>query len=361
MRRMAAAIMLMALLLTPFAAPGNTPDAAIAKSATKPKKPLAKPNPPAVPARQLFGAAATPAPLAARAIGFYARGCLSGAKPLAIDGPAWQAMRLSRNRNWGHPQLVKLVERLATEAKAQDGWRGLLVGDMSQPRGGPMLTGHASHQVGLDADIWLTPMPDRRLSEKEREELSATSMLAADGLSVDPRGLDSGACAAHPPRRFLPGRRARARAPGHQEGAVRGKGRSDRACCTRSAPTGGTTTTCTSASPAPRAVTIAKAQPSPPSDDGCGKELDDWMARIKVPPRPDAKPAKPKPPLTLAQLPAECKVVLEARSKDVVEAKPQVLPEAGKQVLPEAGKQEPSEAKDDAKRAHGPAGANPKQ
>jgi penicillin-insensitive murein DD-endopeptidase len=24
-----------------------------------------------------------------------------------------------------------------------------------------MITGHASHQVGLDADIWLTPMPPR--------------------------------------------------------------------------------------------------------------------------------------------------------------------------------------------------------
>ena len=43
-----------------------------------------------------------------------------------------------------------------------------------------MLTGHASHQVGLDADIWLTPMPDRRLTDKEREDISATSMLAAD-------------------------------------------------------------------------------------------------------------------------------------------------------------------------------------
>ena len=51
---------------------------------------------------------------------------------------------------------------------------------------------------------------------------------------------------------------------------------------------------------------------------------------IKVPPRPDAKPAKPKPPLTLAQLPAECKVVLEARAKDGLEADAKVLPEAGK-------------------------------
>ena len=55
--------------------------------------------------------------------------------------------------------MVALVKRLAMKAKKDAGWPGILVGDMSQPRGGPMLTGHASHQVGLDADIWLTPMP----------------------------------------------------------------------------------------------------------------------------------------------------------------------------------------------------------
>jgi penicillin-insensitive murein endopeptidase len=50
------------------------------------------------------------------------------------------------------------------------------VGDLQQPRGGPMLTGHASHQLGLDADIWLTPMPDRTLTRRERETMSATLM-----------------------------------------------------------------------------------------------------------------------------------------------------------------------------------------
>src|SRR5690554_2598695 len=122
------------------------------------------------PAKELFGKATVPAALEPEAIGFYARGCLAGGEELATDGPAWQAMRLSRNRNWGHPRLVALIERLATEAREHDGWPGLLVGDISQPRGGPMLTGHASHQVGLDADIWFTPMPERRLTRKEREE-----------------------------------------------------------------------------------------------------------------------------------------------------------------------------------------------
>src|SRR5918992_1908438 len=117
------------------------------------------------------------APLAARAIGFYARGCLAGALPLPVDGPAWQAMRLSRNRNWGHPALIRFVERFAQDARQLDGWPGLLVGDLSQPRGGPMLTGHASHQIGLDADIWVTPLPRRRLSAGEREGISATPVV----------------------------------------------------------------------------------------------------------------------------------------------------------------------------------------
>src|SRR5205823_1814449 len=155
------------------------------KAVVAKKKKVVKPAGP--PAKVLFGAVKSPAPMAARAISFYAKGCLAGAAALPVDGPAWQAMRLSRNRNWGHPKLVALVEKLAVEAREHDAWPGLLVGDISQPRGGPMLSGHASHQVGLDADIWLTPMPDRRLTEREREDLSATSMLAPDEVSVDPK------------------------------------------------------------------------------------------------------------------------------------------------------------------------------
>ncbi len=136
-------------------------------------------------ARELFGSVPGPAPLAARSIGFYSKGCLAGGLPLPLNGPDWQVMRTSRNRNWGSPQLVDYLERLASDARAFDGWPGLLVGDMSQPRGGPMLTGHTSHQVGLDADIWLTPMPDHILTPQEREDMTAVSMLK-DPLHVDP-------------------------------------------------------------------------------------------------------------------------------------------------------------------------------
>ncbi|MDB5619554.1 penicillin-insensitive murein endopeptidase, partial [Tardiphaga sp.] len=143
----------------------------------KPLAPLANPNDPHTGAKELFGRKMLPSRSPPQVVGFYAKGCIAGAEALPINGPTWQVMRLSRNRNWAHPQMIDLLERLSAKANKAAGWPGLLVGDMSQPRGGPMITGHASHQVGLDADIWLTPMPNRQLSRNEREEMSAVMMV----------------------------------------------------------------------------------------------------------------------------------------------------------------------------------------
>ena len=130
----------------------------------KPLPPLANPADPKVAAKQVFGRAMTPTEARTRSIGFYSHGCLAGAKALPVDGETWSVVRLSRNRFWGHPAMIAFLERFSRKAASEGVWPGILVGDISQPRGGPMLTGHASHQVGLDADIWLTPMPDRTLS-----------------------------------------------------------------------------------------------------------------------------------------------------------------------------------------------------
>ncbi len=151
----------------------------------KPLPPLANPADPSLPAKQVFGRALTPIEAKARSIGYYWRGCLAGAKALPVDGEAWQVVRLSRNRMWGNPAMIAFLERFSRKARAEGVWNGILVGDISQPRGGPMLTGHASHQVGLDADVWLTPMPDHTMSREEREEMSAVNMVTEDGLSVD--------------------------------------------------------------------------------------------------------------------------------------------------------------------------------
>ncbi len=320
--------LLLALLLTAGAPmtlraqqapPANTPQAAAPKMDVKKaglhpvagRAKAAKPVP--QPAKQLFGAAKTPAPLAARSIGFYAKGCLAGGAAPPIDGPAWQAMRLSRNRHWGHPELVALVEKLALDAKKHDGWPGLLVGDLSQPRGGPMLTGHASHQVGLDADIWLTPMPNRRLTEKEREDLSATSMLAADKVSVDPnvwtashaKLIRRAASYEAVERIFVHPAIKKVLCEATAKGA-------DRKWLSKVRPMWGHHYHFHVRIDCPKGSSNCETQPAPPGEDGCGKELTDWLVLVSKPPRPQppGPPKPPKPQITLDQLPADCRAVL---------------------------------------------------
>ncbi|MFY0611821.1 MAG: penicillin-insensitive murein endopeptidase [Hyphomicrobiaceae bacterium] len=271
-----------------------------------------------VPAKKLFGHKRDAAPLRPQVHGFYSRGCLAGAERLEIDGPAWQAMRLSRNRNWGHPNLIRLVRRLATEARKFDGWPGLLVGDISQPRGGPMLTGHASHQLGLDADIWFTQMPNRRLSRRERERLSATSMLGSK-TTVNERIWS--------PSHVRLIRRA-ASYPEVERILVHPAIK--KALCEGAKEIGGSRAWLAKVRPywghhyhfhvrigCPRGSPGCRRQKPVSGSPGCTKELAYWFRLLTAPPRPvkktKRKKTKPRPPITLARLPAACRVVLDAR------------------------------------------------
>ena len=85
------------------------------------------------------------------------------------------------------PSLVKFLEKFAPRAAKATGWKGILVGDMAQPRGGPLPFGHMSHQIGLDVDIWFMPMPDHVLSKDEREKISATNLVADDWKHLNPK------------------------------------------------------------------------------------------------------------------------------------------------------------------------------
>lgn len=135
-------------------------------------------------AKDVFGAAPGPTGGNAVAIGFYSKGCVSGAAQLPESGPSWQAMRLSRNRNWGHPEMVNFLIGLS-QAAQQAGWRGLYIGDIGQPRGGPASSGHASHQMGLDADIWMLPPSSLRLTPQQRENLSSESVVNGAGTALN--------------------------------------------------------------------------------------------------------------------------------------------------------------------------------
>ncbi|MEM1371861.1 MAG: penicillin-insensitive murein endopeptidase [Pseudomonadota bacterium] len=297
------------------------------------------------PAKKLFGFKPEGARLKARAIGFYSRGCLAGGEKLADTGPYWQAMRLSRNRNWGHPVLLDLIKRLAKDARYKDGWPGLLVGDLTQPRGGPMLTGHASHQIGLDADIWLKPMPQRRLSYEERERISAISMLK-NRLDVNPKTFTDQTFrlirrAASYPEVARIGvnpaiKVALCRANGSDAPWLRKvqgwRGHHYHMHIRLSCPADSRRAGC-------------KDQP-PPSNTSCAA-AEKWYARTKTAmerpppkrrkPQKKAKPRKPKPPVVLAGLPAACRGVLAAPPaggiSDVIEppeAKPALLRETAK-------------------------------
>jgi penicillin-insensitive murein endopeptidase len=134
-------------------------------------------------ANQLFGAKAAPSAQAPSPIGSYAKGCAAGLVALPETGPTWQAMRLSRNRNWGHPEMIAFLQDLSREA-TRHGWPGLYIGDISQPRGGPMTSGHSSHQIGLDADIWMLAPRRLNLSRSEREKISSVAVRSADQRSI---------------------------------------------------------------------------------------------------------------------------------------------------------------------------------
>ncbi len=263
-------------------------------------------------AKEVFGHQQRPAPLAARAIGGYARGCLAGAKPLPVNGPAWQAMRLSRNRNWGHPALIDYLQRLAMAVQEHDGWHGLLVGDLAQPMGGPMLSGHASHQIGLDADIWLNPMPNRTLTPQERETRSAISMLAEDGVSVDKtkwtekhaRLIKRAASYPEVARIFVH--------PAIKKALCAWAGK-DRDWLSKIRPWWGHHYHFHVRLRCPEGSAGCVNQPAVGSNDGCGREVESWLRKMRKP----AKPAKPKkhkkrkakPPLRLTDLPADCAAI----------------------------------------------------
>jgi penicillin-insensitive murein endopeptidase len=268
-------------------------------------------------AKVQFGRRNTPAAsLEARAIGSYARGCLAGATALPIDGETWQVMRTNRNRNWGHPELIAYLESLARAAPRVAGWPGLLMGDISQARGGPMLTGHASHQIGLDADIWLTPMPRARLSNEQRENMPATNMVRADWMDVNPaawtpnhtRLIRHSAQDARVHRIFVN--------PAIKVALCREAG-ADRAWLSKVRPMWGHNFHFHIRIGCPDGSTTCQEQDGVPDGDGCGADLRDWLAKqhkaIFTPRQPGGAPARPKPPMSVDALPAECRQVLVAR------------------------------------------------
>lgn len=262
------------------------------------------------PAKQLFGAKRGPSAQQPDAFGGYARGCLAGGVQLPETGPGWQAMRLSRNRNWGHPETISFIKRLSRSAQ-DAGWKGLYVGDISQPRGGPMLTGHRSHQIGLDVDIWMLPPKSLKLSRQEREKLSSISIR-----SEDQRSVNNNWTASH-----MAILRAAAKDPAVARIFVTAAAklamcnaapRNDRAWLRKIRPWWGHHYHFHVRLACPAGERGCTDQAPPPPGDGC-KDAVWWVtdALKRAPADPNAPKPKPKPEMTLASLPRACTSVLK--------------------------------------------------
>jgi penicillin-insensitive murein endopeptidase len=265
------------------------------------------------PAKQAFGGVTVPSAGAPQPIGSYAKGCLAGAASFADDGPHWQAMRLSRNRHWGMPQTIATLERLSNDA-VQLGWgNGILVGDMSQPRGGPMPSGHASHQLGLDVDVWFTPMPERRLTPEQRETMPFTSMLdKSKFLTVDNRRWSNTAArlvmtaASYPQveRIFV-------------NPAIKKKlcetWTGDRTDLGKVRPVYGHDEHFHIRLSCPPGLASCKPQAAVTPGDGCDKSLAWWFTPEPwAKPDPNRKPPAPPKPMMVSDLPRACAAVLAA-------------------------------------------------
>jgi penicillin-insensitive murein DD-endopeptidase len=258
-------------------------------------------------AKALFGARSTPSPHPPVSIGQHSRGCMAGAVALPESGPTWQAMRLSRNHFWGHPEAITFSVELS-RAATQLGWNGLYIGDIGQPRGGPV-GGHASHQSGLDIDFWLLPPPRLNLTRAERESLSANNVRTADQRGVNgnwtrahERLLEAAARDTRVNRIFI--------TPPAKLKMCADAGR-DRKWLRKIRPWWGhndhfhVRLNCPSNSP-------SCVDPDPlPAGDGCAEAVW-WVTEALEPPDPNAPVTPPRPPLRLVDLPGQCATVLSA-------------------------------------------------
>jgi penicillin-insensitive murein endopeptidase len=262
---------------------------------------------------RLWGNATRPSPGPTQIIGGPANGCIAGAKTLPPDGIGYEAIRLSRHRNFGHPDTIAFVQRLG-KAATQSGLPIFYVGDMAQPRGGPMAFGHGSHQNGLDVDIWFNLADKQVLPISAREEVDLPSMVLPDKSGVDKRLFGERQvrllrlAAADPrvDRIFVHPRIKEALCTGYAGAATGGRdwlhklrpwyGHDEHFHVRLSCPLD-----------APDCV----QQPPVPAGDGCDAASLDWWLRLRPPTTPVILPPKPRAPKP--NFPAACRAVLAAK------------------------------------------------
>lgn len=272
-----------------------TPFAALATDATHLS------SPPASPTEARTVALPLPAPFpAAQPIGQYANGCIRGARTLPPEGLGYQAVNLSRNRNHGHPDTIAFVQDLARRAQAEQLGR-LAIGDMSKPYGGRMESGHASHQIGLDVDVWFDlDLPP--LARDQRETTGFPTMVNQQSQRVFPdrfgprqrRLLQLAATSPTVARVFVN--------PAIKLALCEAE-RGDRSWLHKVRPWAGHDSHFHVRMNCPTGATACVSQDPIPPGDGCGQDLLSWF-------EPPKEAPVPRPPKAIPEPPAACLAVL---------------------------------------------------
>ena len=252
----------------------------------------------------LLAAAPLPAAAQVRIVGGPAGGCIAGAVELPASGPGYQTIRASRSWFWGHPDTIAALQALALRARAA-GLPDLYMNDISRPRGGPMAGVHASHMLGLDADVWLDVQPKPDLSPAARDALEVASLVAADR-----RGVDAGRWGPLHTTLLrlatgLPGvDRVLVNPAIKQQLCLEAAG--DRAWLRLIRPWYGHTAHMHIHFRCPAGQAECRDMAPPPPGDGCGASLAWWFERLDAPAAPPGPPPRPPP------LPAACAAIMAA-------------------------------------------------
>ncbi|GAC1339675.1 MAG: penicillin-insensitive murein endopeptidase [Acetobacteraceae bacterium] len=241
---------------------------------------------------------------APRIVGGPGGGCIAGAVELPAAGPGYETIRTSRSWFWGHPATIAALQLLGRRAQAA-GLPTLYMNDISRPRGGPMPGIHASHMLGLDADVWLDVAPKPRLTASQRDAVEVQSLVTPDGRGVEaslwrPEHMTLLRLAAD-----LPGVDRILVNPAIKQQLCR-VATGDRSWLRMIRPWYGHSAHMHIHFRCPPGQGECRDQPPPPAAEGCDASLEWWFAQLDAPPKP---PAPPRP----VQLPAACTAILAAQ------------------------------------------------
>ncbi len=249
----------------------------------------------------------TPAPGPLKIIGHDGMGCIQGAVRLPDEAPGLQTIRLGKSSFWGAPETIAHLRDLGQRAKAA-GFPDLYIGDLSGPRGGPLAGGHLSHQMGLDADIYLDLDSHPKLTIAQRENLEPPSLVRPDGHGIDPARWRPEHAQLLKLAVTLPGiDRVLVNAAIKKQLCDTVTG--DRAWIRLVRPWWGHASHMHINFHCPPAQPDCPARPAPPPPgDGCDASLQWWFDQLDHPAKPDVatNPAKPR------VLPAACRAIMSA-------------------------------------------------